>query len=629
MSETFFAVNDIFRRKLQTSLTIATLTLSVASTLFLLFFSERIGFGIASEAKETLTFGLSMIFSQFLLFLSVLIFVVGAVVTSFIVFLMMKQRTRDFGLIKAAGCPNNLVVGYFMAELLIVVCAGCIFGAVIGITVDFAVANVFAYPLHQKPPNLLLLPLVFVVFFVIAVVFGAKPILAAAKLPPINALSPVQYFGVGPECAFKPLSRFRLTLRLASRSLTRRQAASVRIVVLLSAVFVLLTVAIYGGIIASDTTLSWIDDAGGRDVIAIAHSEMATQYRLLLSKFAGAAEDAEFNYVDEKLAVPDGVMQHLAATPEIVTIDARLVLNELVREMSGYKIDPETLATLPVGDNRTGTSLIVGIDPEKALTKGFMKGCALNSSDSQQAVIGDTLAEALFSPDLSADPPISRSDPMLQNVVVREKIFDIVGVAVDPINNGNVTYVPLKTLQKVTGTSHVNVVFVKFTPSVDLAATLTQLRAAIQDIASDFTVFELNEVLQENKAFIGSFWSTVLLLPLFTLASAALCLIGYMMLAVDEQRQEFAILRAVGVKPKTVTAVLAVQNLLVLLASCAAGVSLGVIIGLMVLMPQPIATTFGVLLVAAWLLAAVLGMFFISLYPALKFATRPLLEIMG
>ena len=66
MIKAAFPVNDLLRRKLQTSLTIATLTLSVASTLFLLLFSSRIGFGISSVAG-TLTLGLSALISQFIL----------------------------------------------------------------------------------------------------------------------------------------------------------------------------------------------------------------------------------------------------------------------------------------------------------------------------------------------------------------------------------------------------------------------------------------------------------------------------------------------------------------------------------------------------------------------------------
>jgi hypothetical protein len=208
MSSANFPVNDLLRRRVQTSLTIATLTLSVASTLFLLLFSSRLGLGIAS-AKGVLTLGLTAIFGQFLLFIGILIFAVGAVLTSFIVFLMMAQRTRDFGLIKAAGCPNSLVAGYFMTELFTVTFVGCILGLVFGFTADFAAAQV-AFSSYQLP-NLWFAPLVFAAFFVLSLVFGLQPILKAARMSPIKALSPVNFYGLTVEGKHKPLSRQGIT----------------------------------------------------------------------------------------------------------------------------------------------------------------------------------------------------------------------------------------------------------------------------------------------------------------------------------------------------------------------------------------------------------------------------------
>src|SRR3990170_1907959 len=256
MYETYFPVNDLFRRKLQTSLTIISLTCSVASTLFLLLFSTRIGVGATSTAGDTLTRGLSIVLSQFLWFVGILIFAVGAVLTSFIVFLLMVQRTRDFGLIKAAGCPNGLVFGYFMTELLIVTSVGCVLGIVFGFAADFVGSNLGGFQLSQKTPSFWFAPLVFAAFFSLALIFGTKPILNAARMPPIKALSTVNYFGLSMGKKHKPLSRWGITWRIASRSLFRRQSASVRIIILLSTVFVLLTVSIAGGIIASDTTKS-------------------------------------------------------------------------------------------------------------------------------------------------------------------------------------------------------------------------------------------------------------------------------------------------------------------------------------------------------------------------------------
>ena len=101
------------------------------------------------------------------------------------------------------------------------------------------------------------------------------------------------------------------------------------------------------------------------------------------------------------------------------------------------------------------------------------------------------------------------------------------------------------------------------------------------------------------------------------------------MLAINEQRQEFAILRAIGAKPKTILAVLAVQSLIVLFSSFGVGISLGIIVTLMILTPQPVVTNFTILEIAGWLLAALGVMFLLSLWPAVRFAKTPILKIMS
>ena len=300
--------------------------------------------GIASKATGTLTLGLTAIFGQFLLFIGALIFIIGAVLTSFIFLLMMAQRTRDFGLIKAVGCPNSLVAGYFMTELLTITLIGCVLGVGLGFLADFGV-SLIVFSGYTLPVFLWFAPLVFVVFFVLAVFFGVQPILKASRMPPIQALSPVNYYGLVAEKKHKPLSRRGITWRLASRSLGRRQSVSVRVLILLSIVFVLLTVSIAGGLIASGTTVSWIQQTAGNDTIAIAHSSMGNQYKLLLSKFSVATETGNFNYSDPNLAVSNMVVTQLEGLSRISLVDTRLVLPEHLSEVSNFTIDPDTSTT--------------------------------------------------------------------------------------------------------------------------------------------------------------------------------------------------------------------------------------------------------------------------------------------
>lgn len=623
MSSAGFPINDLLRRKLQTSLTITTLTLSIASTLFLLLFSSRLGLGVAS-AMGTLTLGLTAIFNQFILFIGILIFVVGAVLTSFIVFLMMAQRTRDFGLIKAAGCPNSLVAGYFMTELLTVTFVGCILGIAFGFLADYAVSIVVFS--GYRLPNLWFAPVVFGTFFVLAVFFGLQPILKASRMSPIKALSPVNYYGLTIGTKHKALSRSALTWRIATRSLIRRQSASIRIIILLSIVFILLTVSIAGGIIANDTITSWIQKTVDSDTIAIAHTNMGNQYKLLLAKFSGAKETGDFNYSDTKLAISNTIIEQVSTLPSVNLVDSRLVVREHVKEVANFTVDPDTLVTFPVGDSRQGESIVVGVDPQKLASEWSIKGRFLSGNNELEAVIGDSISQSMYSPHPSRY--VVLADPFVEGIAFQNTTFRIVGVCVDPLNNGLVTFVPIDKLENVRGISSPNLLFVKLNNSTDRNTAIAEIRSIVQASDSDLDVFDLGDVVEQNAVFLSSTWQTIMLLPLFTLFSAAMCLVGYMMLAVDEQHPEFAILRAVGAKPKIIVNISAIQSAIVLIASFAIGISLGVITTLLILMTNPLVTSVTILEIAAWLLAALTGMFLFSIYPAVRLSKTSILKIM-
>jgi ABC-type antimicrobial peptide transport system permease subunit len=624
MNSANFPANDLLRRRLQTSLAIITLTLSFASTLFLLLFTNRLGLGIAS-ASGVLTQGLMAIFSQFTVFLGVLIFAVGAVLSSFIVFLMMAQRTRDFGLIKAAGCPNSLVAGYFVTELLTITLVGCVLGIAIGFSVDYAVANV-VFSGYQLP-NLWFAPLVFVAYFVLALVFGLQPILKASRMSPIKALSSVNYYGLTVEGKHEPMSRQGITWHIASRSLARRQSATMRIVILLSIVFIMLTVSIGGGIVASETTNIWVQKAVGKNTIAVAHSSMGKQYELLLSKFTGAKEGGDFNYSAANLAIPDAVSAKLKILPSVDLVDSRLVLEEHVQEVANFTIVPDTLQTLPVGDSREADVIVIGVDPQNITCKWSVKGQFLSGTDDLEAVIGDSVSQILYSPHPSRS--IVLADPLVEGIRLQNTTFHIVGICVDPLNNGLVTYVPLSKLQNVTGASHPNLLLVKLNTSTDRNKAISDIRNISQTIDSDLEVFDLDGVIQENSEFLSSTWQTIMLVPFFTLASAASCLVGYMMLAIDDQRQEFGVLRAVGAKPKIILHISTIQTMIVLFSSFLVGISIGVVTTLIILMANPIVTIFTVVEIAVWLAAALIAMFLVSLYPALRLSKTSILKIMS
>lgn len=618
MSEAFFSINDLLRRKLQTSLVIIGVALCVGSTLFLLLLSDKIGFGILSVAESRLTTSFTAIFSRFIIFIGFLVFLVGAVIISFLVHAMMAQRTRDIGLMKAAGCPNDLVFGHFMNELIIVTIVGCLLGVAIGVTADYltsSVFNIIGFQVASARVNPWIALITFAAFVGLSLIVGMKPVLAATRVRPATALSPSFSLGLSRESDFKGVSRGGLTLKMAVRSLFRRKSTNSRIILCLTVVFILVTVSVAGGIIANATTRSWVERAVGKNVILIAHHEMTDQYELLLLKFYTEGIGTQFNFSDKRYLIAEDMLNQLRLIPGLA-IDPRLILEAQVKEDQGIVLGQNTGETTYVGDNRRGTSLIAGVEPGKAFGQWFVDGDFLNENRASDAVIGDTLGLKLF------------SQPLAQNVTLFKREFRIVGVCLDPINNGNVTYVPLEALQNATGISRPNIVMVRIDATTNRKEVLNQINTIVRTIDSEFEVSELDEILNKQIGFLGYIWSTIMLLPMLSLSAAALCLIGYVVLTISEQRQEFGILRAVGVKPRTVVGIVMTQNLLVLLSSWAAGIALGIMATLMILIPEPLVTSSIMAEIAVWLLLALAAIFASSLYPALRFARKPILEIM-
>jgi ABC-type antimicrobial peptide transport system permease subunit len=191
-----------------------------------------------------------------------------------------------------------------------------------------------------------------------------------------------------------------------------------------------------------------------------------------------------------------------------------------------------------------------------------------------------------------------------------------------------VVYIPLRTLQNAAEINKPNVLLVRIDPSGDRLQVLNAIRSKINASSPDFELNELNQELSKAVSFLGNVWSMIMLLPLSVLASASLCLIGYVVLSVDEQRQEFGILRAIGMKPNAVVKIVSTQNFMILLSSYAVGLCLGIIVTLLVLIPEPLVTDLTIMEIAGWLVVVYVSIFVISLFPVLRFARKPILEMM-
>ena len=607
MSEVAFPIKDLTRRKLQTSLVIVGLTISTAATVFLTIFGENLGFEIAFVTGGKLTAGFSSIFSRFVIVVDLLNIVAGAVIVSFLVSIMMSERVRDIGVMKATGCLRSTVLSYFLTELSIIVLTSCIIGTICGILANFAcihLLNALGFSIAQKSLNLWMILLIFITFVIISHVFGVRPIVKAIRVKPAEALSPLYSFGTIPELSRYSPSKLGFTFKMAYRSLLRRRLPTQQAIICLAAVLALVSVTIVGGIIANQTTQNYVRRAIGENVVLISYPDVSEQYVNFLSQFFEAKEIGSFNYLNPNYAISETLVSRLSIIPGVQKADPRLILVTMIYEVPGVIIDPERPDDpyTSVGDHRSSSALVLGINPESTISEWLILGRTLNETDLYSALIGDSLAMKSF------------DSPEVQGFRMLKQNFDIAGVCLDPLDNGDVVYVPFKALSKLVNQTVCNVLLLEIDPS-----NRSEVLSEIKEICwTNLRVLELDGILEKHLSFLNLLWSSVMLLPLFSLVNATICLISYMMLNITGQQREFGIMRAIGAKPNAVIKMIFTQALIVTLVSGAIGILAGFFVTFVFLIPDPVISYFTIILIVGWLLIALSCLSLSSLYPAVK-----------
>jgi len=607
MSEISFSIKDLTRRKFQTALTILGLTICASATLFLVIFGNNLGFEIAFlTIGGRLTSGFSNIFFRFVIVVSLLNIFAGAFITSFLVYMAMSERVRDIGVMKAAGCLSGSILGYFITELSILVFLSCIAGTVLGIGIYYFsinFLNFLGFSVSQVLSSWAVL-LTFLVLVFVSHVFGVLPIIKAAKVKPAEALSPLYSLGTTFKLGKSVPSKLGFTFKVAYRHLVRRKFATRQAIVCLAVVLTLTTVTIAGGMIANQTTTNYVERAIGRDIVLVGHPNLTGRYVNLLSQFFEAKEMESINYLDPDFLISESVASTLSNISGVRKVDSRIVLEASVLEIPGIIPDPnDPKETIIIGDSRSDKALILGVKPELVVNEWLIMGRVFGKDDQKSTIIGDSLALEMF------------DDAQNQSIKVFEEIFDIVGVCLDPLNNGKVVYMPLNALSTELGQSGYNLLFLKIDPSKRL-----QILAEIENELSDksLEIVELNETLDKHVKFLNNIWSLVMFLPLFSLVTATLCLLSYLMLSIAGQQREFGIMRALGAKPRSIMKIVFTQALLITLVSGAIGISVGLFVTFAFLIPEPIVSQYTLFSVAGWLLLALSLFCLSSLYPAMK-----------
>src|SRR6266699_479754 len=130
-----FAAKSLRRRGFHSYLAFLGLTLTVATTTFLLLLGQDLATRLGIDSSMSSTFGISWLIFAYLVLALALVSIVGLLSSSYLVSSMINQRIRDIGVIKAAGALPRRLSSYVSMEAMLVVAASCLVGAIVALLI--------------------------------------------------------------------------------------------------------------------------------------------------------------------------------------------------------------------------------------------------------------------------------------------------------------------------------------------------------------------------------------------------------------------------------------------------------------------------------------------------------------
>ncbi len=617
-----FPLRDLARRRFQTLLTMLSLIVCVSVTIFLVLFGQNLGVQLFSVSGEGLTFGFSSILYTFILVVVVLNSVTGIVIAYFLISLATSDRVRDIGIMKAIGCLTDKVFSYFSTELAIIVFVGCGVGTVLGIVLDFAsvgLLGIMGYQISAAPLDPLIIGVVFFSFAFVCYILGMRRIIKASSVEPAKALSPIYLLKTARQ-PFLAVPKLRLSgflAKMALRGMGRRRAPTLQSVACLALVVSSTTLAVVGGVVANETSQSYVERAIGSNVVLVAEAELAENYIGLLSRFQGSEQTEPLDYLDQKYAIPSTVISNLSTISGVVTVDPRLILETTVYEKQAIIPNPdEPTGYVVIGDERNGEALIVGANAGNLVSDWLIFGESLNETSPNDVLLGDSLALGIF------------QKPLVQSLGLLNLEFGIAGICLDPLNGGNVVYMSFSRLSQMCDHAGYNLLLLQVASS---PSSRSEVISEIENRVSGtrLVVRDLNGALGMQKAFLSRLWSLLLSLSLLSFVNAVLSLMGYLALSISAQGRDFGIMRALGTKPASVMKVILLETFLLVSAGAAVGLPIGLVVAFWFFIPESIVSLTAASTIAVLLSVLIAALCLTSLYPARKMAKMAITSAMS
>jgi ABC-type antimicrobial peptide transport system permease subunit len=538
-----FAGKNLSRRGFHSYLAFVGLTVSVASTTFLLLLGQGLATRLGAVLSPKGTFGIDWLFFGYLILALILIIIVGAVSTSYLVSSMLNQRMRDIGVIKAAGSLPRRLFSYVFAEGMLIVTASCFVGAVVALVIYVAWSwpsvDLFSQvgPVPEAGATIfLLIPLS---SFILSYAAARYEVSKIIKFNTVSAVTS-QLSGLDLSSLGKPL-RVRMlgsAFNLATRNVSRDRELN-RNLVRISVCIFLTVVVLTGALISADTSRDYVQRAMPANTLLVANSAVYDQYVKLGTVFSSTTPVPAFNYANSMFIIPPQLAAEFEGVTGVEKIDPRLISMTTVEGyVEAHLVTNETSGNynnlyVPQVDLGSTQALLVGVNASSVIGSWYTSDGFLNSHDNQSAIVaGDSLIGGIV------QTPFG-----LAQVGALGTRYDVVSAAVDPLNGGRVLYAPIQSIQRGLNVTGYNIMLIKTDNSQSAYDAVEQLAAQNGLVARS-----MNPLLSSNLDFLNNTWAYLFILPILTLMLTCGILLSYLTTNFTRRFNDYLVLRILGAR---------------------------------------------------------------------------------
>jgi ABC-type antimicrobial peptide transport system permease subunit len=622
MSSLDFALKDLYRKRQSNYPFLIIITIIIAFTEFLIFFTTSIGLNIFNQASFINRFyfsgGINAVYTQFNSLIQILSICLTVAIVITVTTTLVISKKRDIAIMKSLGTLPRKLYSFYLLETYVLFLIGFIFGLILGLIAfgGFALIMMFFnFPVVLQI-DLLYTPILFIscvlgIFFITGYTLrkiGKKSIISTfSKDIPHN-------YDASKRLIFIPkwLISLGFNIKIAVVNTLRKKGEFKRYLILFSLIGLMIFTLGLGTIVLRTSSQEWIYKSQNKNIIIIGHEDVVNNYTLMYRMFSDPnllVNETDINFVESHYLFNLSDISELFTIGEIEKIDERLVNFYDVEELDGIIIHEDDSYDI-VGQQRTDNIPIIGVNPDNLIQNFEIDGEFFTNNDAYfNMTIGDGLANNLF--DL----------PLYQSLRLNSigSTFHIRGVVIDSFYAGWAGYVGLDIIQQALNlSSEINLVSLKIQDG-----TYNMIKDTLENISSslgeNFKYLNLDETFQKNLNYLNTLSIYPMLLILVISILMILSLYNYQKAGILEKAKDFLIMRAIGSKTRSLKKILFLESIFVLLPSLLISLGFGMIINSLFLFSRVYLPPLFIPFIVFLILFAVFIIFnFLSIYPIIK-----------